>query len=51
MWKGAPAEVQRLRHWRALGANSSDGTHSAFAGLQNTVRLFNQSLAEQPLFP
>lgn len=42
---------KRIRHWRALGADSSDGTHSAFAGLQNTVRLFNQSLAEQPLFP
>lgn len=42
---------RRIRHWRALGADSSDGTHSAFAGLQNTVRLFNQSLAEQPLIP
>lgn len=42
---------KRIRHWRTLGADSSDGTHSAFAGLQNTVRLFNQSLAEQPLFP
>ena len=41
---------KRIRYWRLLGADSSDGTHSAFAGLQRTTTLFNQSLSERALF-
>jgi hypothetical protein len=47
---GRVNSLKRLRRFALLGAHSADGTHSAFAGVPATVRLFDLVLGQTPLW-
>lgn len=47
---GRVNSLKRLRHFALAHVNSADGTYSAFAGVPNAVRLFNQALTQPHLW-